>query len=356
MESRSMNSSISRDFPLYHSDKIPLYVACDEKQHYHKKSGDPNVYTNEHPDMFRIDGMKESGYRNPYLADVIKVDRSEELKKMDFNRKQLNLIDFIKSKRNYSQDPNIIRYIAKASDLEIHNKREQIKRDREKLASLSVEKFNNNNNNNNTINNTYSHVPNIKYTITEPDMEYKNKMLSSLDHHIPRMDYKMKGTVDLKSEGDLRGGIGNTTTSMDDLNNFRKYRFFFDPSKSSYLRNSNDYKISEAQQRDLDKEIKYQRKPVIKYNLIKDRMEKFYPPPFRGDHWGAFMENYFSLFNDPRKFRRKGGLFSEFSDRNINVININKKDIQEKLQKEREEKKKYEMKKERATQNLNIKH
>lgn len=361
-----MNSSVSRDFPLYHSNIIPLYVSHDEKHYTHKKSGETFVYTNEHPDMFRIEGMKEYGYRNPYLDEVIKVDRSCELKKMDFNRKQINLIDFIKSKRNYSQDPNIIKFIGKANDFDINEKRGRIKKDRLKLANLSSDKYryniesNNNNfnlsidNNNksNTTNNNAlmnSGIANMKYTLTEPDNNFTNRMLNRLDRRIPKLDYKMKGTINLikEIENEKKEHVGNITTSADEMNKFKKYDFFFDPKKSSYLRNSNDYKISEAQQRDLNKEINYQRRPIIKYNVIKDKYEKFNPPPYRGDHWGSFMENYFTLLNDPRQFRRKGGLFSEFSDRNKDVININKNDIHEKLQKEKEEKKRIDISKDK---------
>lgn len=314
------NGSVSKDFPLFHSNVIPIHVSYDEKHHTHKKSKDTFIYTNEHPDIFRIDGMKEGGYKNPYLEEVIKVDRSKQFKKLDFNRKQLNFLDFIKSNRQYSQDPKILRYIAKASDLEIHNKREQIKRDREKaLISNSVDRY--------------------KCIETEPSLDNRRQILRSLDGHIPRMDYKMKGTINLETPEQDKA---NNTITCDERSNLKKYRFFFDPRKSSYLCNSNDYKISEAQQRDLNMEINYLRRPVFKYNLIKDKVERFNPPPYRGDNWGAFMENYFTLFNDPQKFRKKGGLFSEFSDKNINVININKSDIHKKLQEEKELKKRFE--------------
>ena len=65
--------------------------------------------------MFRLDSMIENrnGYNNPFLDEVIKVDRSEEFKKMDFNRQQINLIDKIKSRREFSQNPKILRYIRK---------------------------------------------------------------------------------------------------------------------------------------------------------------------------------------------------------------------------------------------------
>ena len=57
---------------------------------------------------------------NPFLNEVIKVDRSENLKKLSSDRKNVNFIDFIKSNRKYSQDPKIIRYINSDVDKELN--------------------------------------------------------------------------------------------------------------------------------------------------------------------------------------------------------------------------------------------
>ena len=75
----------------------------------------------------------KNGYNNPFLDEVIKLDRSEQLKKMNFNRKQIGIIDFIKSKREYSQDPKILRHIRTDFDIEMQDKRERVlKIDKEK--------------------------------------------------------------------------------------------------------------------------------------------------------------------------------------------------------------------------------
>ena len=42
--------------------------------------------------------------------------------------------------------------------------------------------------------------------------------------------------------------------------------------------------------------------------------------------------------NKSNGFRKKGGLFTEFSNKNIEVINVNKRDIREKLLKQKKKK------------------
>ena len=121
--SRCVSGSISKDFPLYHSTIIPTYESPEKRQHTHKRAKNSSIFTNEHPDIFRLEGMKEGGYMNPFLDKIIKVDRSEYLKKLSTDRKNVNFIDFLKSNRKYSQDPKIIRYISSDVNKELENKR-----------------------------------------------------------------------------------------------------------------------------------------------------------------------------------------------------------------------------------------
>ena len=102
------------------------------------------------------------------------------------------------------------------------------------------------------------------------------------------------------------------------------------------MKNFNDYNISEAQQRDLYKGLNYQRKPSLKYNVIRGQYNMINPPLYRGENWGTFHENYYTIENNRNQFRIKGGLFSEFTDKNINVISINKRELKKKVEKERE--------------------
>ena len=69
-------------------------------------------------------------------------------------------------------------------------------------------------------------------------------------------------------------------------------------------------------------------------------METIKPPPYKNAKWSSFLENYFLLMNSKKQFLRKGGYFSEFSNKNIGSINNNKYDIQQRLKKEKMEKEK----------------
>lgn len=314
-----VSGQISKDFPLFHTNLIPTYG--NKLRQSHKLCKNAFILTNEHPDFFKLDGMKEEGYKNPYLNEVIKVDRSECFKEMNTARKQLNLINFISSNRKYSQDPKILRYILDAESKDIKTKREQI------LKKRSNTQENKNNLNLNNIN----------------QIRVRDKIVNNLEKYIPKIDYKMTSTIDytkpIKTEYETLNGELSSRDNENERKNrnlLKKYNFFFDPKKSAYLKNFNDYKISEAQQRDLNKGFNYQRKPSFKYNLFKGKYDVIKPPEYRGESWSSFHENFFTIDSNSNQFRIKGGLFSEFSDKNKNVISINKRELREKVERERE--------------------
>ena len=87
--SKTKTGLISKDFPLYHSDIIPTYTDTNSRKHTHSFSNKRILYTNEHPEIFRLEGMKQGGYFNPYISESIKVDRSEYLKKLNNDRKNI---------------------------------------------------------------------------------------------------------------------------------------------------------------------------------------------------------------------------------------------------------------------------
>ena len=141
-----VSNYISEDFPLPRGkyERTDPYHHKIEKP---KKNKNPltNYYNNELPDFIKLDTMIENknGYNNPFLDEVIKLDRSEQMKKMNFNRKQIGIIDFIKSKREYSQDPKILRHIRTDFDIEMQDKRERVlKIDKEKKPNFTLSKDN----------------------------------------------------------------------------------------------------------------------------------------------------------------------------------------------------------------------
>ena len=106
--------------------------------------------------------------------------------------------------------------------------------------------------------------------------------------------------------------------------------------KSSYLSNLNDYKISEANQRDKNREFNFKRNDYMKTNIITGYNEKIKLPEEKNERWGKFHENYFLMMNKSSGFRKKGGLFTEFSNKNFGSINVNKNNIKKKFIKEKE--------------------
>jgi len=321
---KHVNGSVSRDFPLFHSKLIPIYI--HNEKHSQKPQKNKFVLTNEHPDFFRLDGMKEEGYKNPFLKDIIKVDRDECYKSIDYARRHVNFINFINSNRKYSQDKNVIKYIMNATTKNIKDKRQQIIKDKLKIKK---------------INSSEEHkIKNIRQILI------REKILKELKKNIPKIDYKMSSTIDhskpVQTEYDALNkkdnhssfkSIDNERRIKDNL--LKKYNFFFDTKRTSYLKNVNDYNISEAQKRDLRKRLNYQRKPFLRYNLIRGQYDVIKPPPYVGDSWDSFHENFYTIEHNANQFKQKGGLFTEFTDKNRYVIAINKKELREKIEKER---------------------
>jgi hypothetical protein len=263
-----VNGELSKDFPLYHTKLIPIYKPIDKKIYTQgKKTKELNFYTNEHPDFFRLDGMKLNGYRNPYLDEVIKVDRNEELNKMNSNAKQINLIDYIKSSRKLSQDPKILRLIKSEFDLQMHKKRQQISEDRKKK---------------------FRDIK--KYTLSINDINNYDTIIKSLDKYTPKISYKMKRTID---PNENRKNIGQYLTSDENYDKLKQISCQYDPLRSAYISNSNDYKISEANGRDKEKEFSHQRKAINRFNLINSKREIIIPPLSINEKWSPFYENYY---------------------------------------------------------------
>ena len=315
-----LNGSISKDFPLFHTNLIPIYTSREKQSH--KPIKNTFTVTNEHPDFFKLDGMKIEGYKNPYLNEVIKIDRNEHFKNIDFARRQINFINFINSNRKYSQDPKITRYIINANTNEINKKREQKLKDKMKIKKRHLTQENNN----------------IR------QFSIRDKILNKLDNFIPRIDYKMTRTIDytkpVKTEYDSLNESKNIKNDNEKLripnNTLRQYSLNLKIHKPGYLKNLNDYNISEAQQRNLFMGLKFQRKPSFNLDLIRGKYNIIEPPPYRGENWGAFFENYYTIENNEKQFRKRGGLFSEFIDKNSNVISINKRELREKVERQRE--------------------
>ena len=338
--SKSKTGLISKDFPLYHSDLVPTYSDPDSYKynHTHIFSNKRLLYTNEHPEIFRLEGMKEGGYFNPYISESIKIDRSEYLKKLSLDRKNVNFIDFIKSNRKYSQDPKVIRYITVDTNKEL------------KLKRMGK---NNLTNSNNLTSFEEKEKSKFKNSINISPINERNKyhnLIKKLNHYVPKIDYRIKNTLDIKdNDNKVEDNYINKNRRCNTIGNIDNDEICFNTSIPVNMKNFSNFKLSDMEinkdKKSNDYDFKFNRKSVEQYNPIKDKMESITPPPFNNKKWSSFLENYFLLENTGKKFSRKGGLFSEFCNKNKNNISINKYYLQQKLKTQKEEKEKSKEKK-----------
>ena len=89
--------AISPDFPLPISKYCIVNKQINKPKQHITKNLQSFYFNSEAPDAFRLDNLKEkkNSYKNPFLNEILPVDRSEVFKKMDFNAKQVKLIDYI---------------------------------------------------------------------------------------------------------------------------------------------------------------------------------------------------------------------------------------------------------------------
>lgn len=80
-----------------------------------------NGFNNESPDFFRMDSMKENetSYKNPYLNVVKTLDRSLFYKNNQSCIDHINMINKVKSKKELSQNPKILKQLCYSTDINI---------------------------------------------------------------------------------------------------------------------------------------------------------------------------------------------------------------------------------------------
>ena len=312
------SGAVSEDFPLHHNKFIPTYQNPNEKKYTHNISIINNTYTNEHPDLFRLDGMKEGGYFNPFLNQIIKVDRNEYYKKLSLDRKNINFIDFMKTHRQYSQNPKLTRYISSCEEIELKRKRMALKN---KNLSYTRNDSNCNNyllteiNKNNDLKKNYN-------------KEYNN-LIKTLNHFVPKIDYRIKNTLKINDVDNKKNNNSNN-----DIENDNIYKKLLNINTKQYnnLRNINNYQINKTTMGE-DDEFSFDRKQIHRFNPIRDNIKIINPPSFKNGKWSTFLENYYLMANTGKKFQRKGGLLTEFCNRNIININNEKNKVKENLKK-----------------------
>ena len=312
MSNKYSSGSVSEDFPLYHNENIPVYSTIKEKKHKKNISNIRIMVSNEHPDIFRIKGIKEGGYMNPFLNEVLKVDRDEYFKKMQEIGKKIKLIDVIKSSRKYSQDP---KYFSLINNDEYYKSKNTIEYSKPEI---------------------YGQPPNFSLSL-DSNNNFLNNALRTLNKERKRITRNnTKKNIDL----DKMKKIGdNFIINQNDINKIKNVQCSFNLDKSSYISNLNNFEFSEIPKEDENKEFFYPRKPVYKLNPIMNTKTLLYPPPYIFPKWSNFAENYFVLSQTKNGLKRKGGLFSEFVNKNFDKLKVINDDIKKRLKQKREEEK-----------------
>ena len=127
-------NSCSEDFPLKTKYGNIMKFGILSPVYHRKISPILYEYSNEIPDMFKLDIMKKGKlkYNNPHLNDVIKVDRSEGFKNIEKSGKIIKMLDKIKGnfKLNKQIDKNYITFFAGNSGLKCSSL------DKEKLETI----------------------------------------------------------------------------------------------------------------------------------------------------------------------------------------------------------------------------
>jgi len=145
---------------------------------------------------------------------------------------------------------------------------------------------------------------------------------------VPKIDYRIKKTLKI----DVEGNKNNNNNSDIENNNLYKKLTNNNLAYINNLRNMNNFQINKTMLN--DDEFSFQRKEINQYNPMRDRREMISPPSYKNQKWSPFLENYFLIANTEKKFQRKGGLLTEFCNKNIISINNDKKLIQQKLKKQ----------------------
>ena len=291
------NNAVSSDFPLPLSQYSIINKQRVKIRNPITKNLEVFCYNSEAPDAFRLDNLKENknGYKNPFLDEIIPVNRNEIFKQMEFNANQVKLIDYIKSRREYSQNPLILKYIRTDFDFEMEKKREQIKEKKEKKLN------------------------NLKYNISAGNINDRNlyeKGLKSIRTNIPKLSFKFKNQID-KNNLEL---IGNKyKISSFDKNTFNTISSEIEPKKTGYFSNINDYKISEGDNLNNDEMCHFKRKSCSTYNILTNERDIVHYPNIMNRKWDKYHENFFFMIREGN-FKKKGGIINELNNKIISVI------------------------------------
>lgn len=131
----------------------------------------------------------------------------------------------------------------------------------------------------------------------------------------------------------------NFLINKKDVNKIKNLRCSFSIDKSAYISNINNFEFSDTTKGSESLDFIYPRKTIYRLNPLNSKESVMHPPPFIFPKWSNFSENYFVLSHTKSGLRKKGGLFTEFVNKNFDKIKVINDEIRRKLNQKREEEK-----------------
>ena len=265
-------------------------------------------YNNETPDMFKLDIMKQGSlkYHNPYLDEVIKIDRSESLKNMEKSGKIIKMIDNIKRNFKINKDESFLNRIRSKKEMESNDLYKS--KSTTNILKKNID-FNN-------------YGLKLNYDKDKNNNLYKNTLFNLYERHRNRnnllLSPKLSKEVDPKSITFFGGDLG-LKCSILDKEKIGQLKSKINFKQSSYLSNLNSFDIKESYNENKRCKFEFKRKPYIIYNPITNIYSSVKPDNILCDKWDSFVESY-SLLSG--KFGIKKGYFNEFNEMNKCTIKL----------------------------------
>ncbi len=146
-----------------------------------------------------------------------------------------------------------------------------------------------------------------QYLTTDLESEKTDNVLHSLKPYAKKINYKMKKNLDenMLSENSffetehINSNIPLNSNNLPDTNSKgytprsvdqKKIDLHYAKDMSSYLRNLNDYAITEGDKANEDRLFKFDRKPYLKYNPVLDAKTPTEMPLIENPKWSIFRE------------------------------------------------------------------
>jgi len=190
---------------------------------------------------------------------------------------------------------------------------------------------------------TFLQLPSLqdnKHTYLNTFIEQSREIERNIVNNAPmsRIEELSKDNIKKLNQHVHRHGI-NVSKSLDKSSSPDKIYFEKLNISPKYLKNLNDYKISENYNIDKERQLKLERKSLNMFDCLNDQLTEVKPDTLNVDKWSKFYENYLTLSESSNGFRFQKGYFTDFADHQKVTLDLKKFIFMDKLDKLQKEKK-----------------